>query len=91
MRSPAQAHRHLQRQLAGLVEELGPTLVTYEIEPAGDTVRLTLSQSHDRPISDDILSGGRGLAGDPVQPEEPAGDRHRVTIQMQPPQGCWRR
>jgi uncharacterized protein YndB with AHSA1/START domain len=42
-----------------LVEKLGPTLVTYEIEPAGDAVRLTMLQSHDRPISDDILSGGR--------------------------------
>ena len=42
-----------------LVEKLGPTLVTYEIEPAGDAVKLTLLQSHDRPISDDILSGGR--------------------------------
>jgi uncharacterized protein YndB with AHSA1/START domain len=42
-----------------LVEKLGPTLVTYEVEQAGDAVKLTLSQSHDRPISDDILSGGR--------------------------------
>ena len=44
----------------GLVEKLGITLVTYQIEPAGDgTIRLTLTQAHDRPISDDILSGGR--------------------------------
>ncbi|MEH2471927.1 uncharacterized protein YndB with AHSA1/START domain [Nitrobacteraceae bacterium AZCC 2161] len=43
----------------GLVERLGPTLVTYEIEQAGDAVRLTLIQAHDRPIDDDILSGGR--------------------------------
>jgi uncharacterized protein YndB with AHSA1/START domain len=42
-----------------LVEKLGPTLVTYEIEPAGQNVKLTMLQSHDRPISDDILSGGR--------------------------------
>jgi uncharacterized protein YndB with AHSA1/START domain len=42
-----------------LVEKLGPTLVSYEIEPAGDAVRLTMTESHDRPISDDILSGGR--------------------------------
>lgn len=42
-----------------LIEKLGPTLVTYEIDPAGDAVKLTLIQSHDRPISDDILSGGR--------------------------------
>ena len=42
-----------------LVEKLGPTLVTYEIEPAGEVVKLTMLQSHDRDISDDILSGGR--------------------------------
>jgi uncharacterized protein YndB with AHSA1/START domain len=42
-----------------LVELLGPTLVTYEIEDAGDAVKLTLIQAHNRPISDDILSGGR--------------------------------
>ena len=42
-----------------LVEKLGPTLVTYEIEPADEAVKLTMLQSHDRPISDDILSGGR--------------------------------
>jgi uncharacterized protein YndB with AHSA1/START domain len=42
-----------------LVEKLGPTLVTYEIEQAGDAVRLTMIESHDRPLSDDILSGGR--------------------------------
>jgi uncharacterized protein YndB with AHSA1/START domain len=42
-----------------LVEKLGITLVTYEIERAGDAVRLTLTQAHDRPIDDDILSGGR--------------------------------
>ena len=43
----------------GLVEKLGATLVSYEIEPAGAAVRLTLTESHDRPISDDILEGGR--------------------------------
>ena len=41
-----------------LVEKLGPTLVTYLIEPAGDAVKLTMLQSHDRDIGDDILSGG---------------------------------
>lgn len=43
----------------GLVEALGSTLVTYDIEPAGDTVKLTMTQAHDRQLSDDILSGGR--------------------------------
>jgi uncharacterized protein YndB with AHSA1/START domain len=42
-----------------LIEKLGPTLVTYEIEPAGDAVRLTMTEAHDRAIDDDILSGGR--------------------------------
>jgi uncharacterized protein YndB with AHSA1/START domain len=42
-----------------LVEKLGPTLVTYEVEAAGDAVRVTMSEAHDRPLSDDILSGGR--------------------------------
>jgi uncharacterized protein YndB with AHSA1/START domain len=42
-----------------LIEKLGPTLVSYEIEQAGDAVKLTILQSHDRPLSDDILSGGR--------------------------------
>jgi len=42
-----------------LIEKLGPTLVIYEIEPAGDAVRLTLTEAHDRVIDDDILSGGR--------------------------------
>ncbi|WP_441244801.1 SRPBCC family protein [Tardiphaga sp. 768_D3_N2_1] len=43
----------------GLIEALGSTLVTYDIEPSGETVKLTLTQSHDRELSDDILSGGR--------------------------------
>jgi uncharacterized protein YndB with AHSA1/START domain len=43
----------------GLLEKLGVTLVTYEIERAGNAVRLTMTESHDRPIDDDILSGGR--------------------------------
>jgi uncharacterized protein YndB with AHSA1/START domain len=42
-----------------LIEKLGPTLVSYEIEQTGEAVKLTMSESHDRPLSDDILSGGR--------------------------------
>ena len=42
-----------------LIEKLGPTLVTYEIEAVGEAVRLTMIESHDRPLSDDILEGGR--------------------------------
>ena len=43
----------------GLIEALGETLVTYEIEQSGDAVRLTMSEANDRPIDEDILSGGR--------------------------------
>ncbi len=43
----------------GLVDKLGQTLVTYAIEQAGDAVRLTMTESHDRVLDDDILSGGR--------------------------------
>src|SRR6202022_1477460 len=39
-----------------LGEKLGVPLVTYDIERAGDAVRLTLTQADARPISDDILS-----------------------------------
>lgn len=43
----------------GLIEALGATLVSYEIEPAGEAVKLTMTQSQERELSDDILSGGR--------------------------------
>ena len=42
-----------------LVAKLGTTLVTYEIEQADEAVRLTMSERHDRDLSDDILEGGR--------------------------------
>jgi uncharacterized protein YndB with AHSA1/START domain len=43
----------------GLVEKLGQTIVTYEIAQTGDAVRLTMTESHERELSEDILSGGR--------------------------------
>jgi uncharacterized protein YndB with AHSA1/START domain len=43
----------------GLVEKLGRTVVTYEIAQAGDAVRLTMTESHERELPEDILSGGR--------------------------------
>ena len=33
--------------------------MTYEIAQAGDAVRLTMTESHERDLADDILSGGR--------------------------------
>jgi uncharacterized protein YndB with AHSA1/START domain len=70
-----------------LIEKLGPTLVTYEIEAAGDGVKLTLVQSHDRPLGDDILSGGR--AGWPVilsSLKSLLETGNAMAIPMQPPQ-----
>jgi uncharacterized protein YndB with AHSA1/START domain len=43
----------------GLVEKLGQTVVTYEIAQAGDAVRLTMTESHERVVPEEILSGGR--------------------------------
>src|SRR5229473_6666156 len=70
-----------------LIEKLGPTLVTYEIEPAGDVVKLTLIQSHDRPISDDILSGGRqGWPAILSSLKSLLETGEALVIKMQPPQ-----
>jgi uncharacterized protein YndB with AHSA1/START domain len=43
----------------GLIGKLGQTVVTYEIAQAGDAVRLTMTESHERELGEDILSGGR--------------------------------
>lgn len=43
----------------GLIEALGETLVTYEIERSGESVRLTMTEANEREIDEDILSGGR--------------------------------
>jgi uncharacterized protein YndB with AHSA1/START domain len=70
-----------------LIEKLGPTLVTYEIEQAGSTVRLTMTESHDRPIDDDILSGGRqGWPAILSSLKSLLETGVPLTIQMQPPQ-----
>ena len=39
--------------------ELPECLVTYEIEPAGGAVKLTMTEAHSWQIPDDILAGGR--------------------------------
>ena len=51
-----------------LIEKLGPTLVTYEIEPAGDAVRLTMTAIA-RPADQrrHPLRRPPGLARDPVR------------------------
>ena len=70
-----------------LVEKLGPTLVTYEIEPAGDVVKLTMLQSHDRDISDDILSGGRaGWSAILSSLKSLLETGHALAIKMAPPE-----
>ncbi|WP_213288816.1 SRPBCC family protein [Bradyrhizobium sp. sGM-13] len=70
-----------------LLEKLGPTLVTYEIEQAGDVVKLTMLQSHDREISDDILSGGRtGWPAILSSLKSLLETGAALTIKMQPPE-----
>jgi uncharacterized protein YndB with AHSA1/START domain len=70
-----------------LIEKLGPTLVTYEIEQAGEAVKLTLVQSHERPISDDILSGGReGWPAILSSLKSMLETGEALVIKMQPPQ-----
>jgi uncharacterized protein YndB with AHSA1/START domain len=70
-----------------LIEKLGPTLVTYEIQPAGDVVRLTMTESHDRAIDDDILSGGRqGWPAILSSLKSLLETGHALTVHMAPPQ-----
>jgi uncharacterized protein YndB with AHSA1/START domain len=70
-----------------LIEKLGPTLVTYEIELIGDAVRLTMTESHDRPLSDDILSGGRqGWPAILSRLKSLLETGEALVIKMQPPQ-----
>src|ERR671925_1926519 len=70
-----------------LLEKLGPTLVTYEIEPVGDVVKLTMIQSHNRPISDDILAGGRqGWPAILSSLKSLLETGNAMVIKMQPPQ-----
>jgi uncharacterized protein YndB with AHSA1/START domain len=68
--------------------ELPECLVTYDIEPAGDSIRLTMTEAHSWDIPDAILSGGR--AGWPailsslkslVETGKP------LSIKMEPPKG----
>ena len=49
------------RVVEGMAEfrDLPECLVTYEIEPAGESVRLTMTEAHSWDVPDDLLSGGR--------------------------------
>lgn len=58
-----------------------------EIEPAGNVVRLTMTESHDRAIDDDILSGGRqGWPAILSSLKSLLETGHALTVQMAPPQ-----
>jgi len=70
-----------------LIEKLGPTLVSYEIEQSGEAVKLTLTQSQDRVLSDDILSGGRsGWPAILSSLKSVLETGKPLTVQMAPPQ-----
>ena len=61
-------------------------LVTYDIEPAGESVRLTMTEAHQWDVPDDLLSGGR--AGWPAilsSLKSLLETGRPLTIQMQPP------
>jgi len=71
----------------GLIERLGRMLVTYEIEEAGDAVRLTMIEAHDRPLSDDILEGGRqGWPAILSSLKSLLETGHPLVVKMAPPQ-----
>ena len=70
-----------------LIEKLGPTLVSYQIEQSGESVKLTLVQSQDRILSDDILSGGRsGWPAILSSLKSVLETGKPLTVQMAPPQ-----
>ena len=70
-----------------LIDKLGPTLVSYEIEQSGEAVKLTLTQSQDRVLSDDILSGGRSGWPAILSSLKSLLETGRpLTVQMAPPQ-----
>lgn len=70
-----------------LIEKLGPTLVSYQIEQSGESVKLTLVQSQDRVLSDDILSGGRsGWPAILSSLKSVLETGKPLTVQMAPPQ-----
>ena len=41
------------------MRSLPACLVTYDIEPAGESVTLTMTEAHQWDVPDDLLSGGR--------------------------------
>src|SRR3569623_300218 len=55
----APARRNVERELAGTGRKARPDRRDLRIAQAGDAVRLTMTESHERELSDDILSGGR--------------------------------
>jgi len=60
--------------------------VTYEIEQAGEAVRLIMIEAHDRTLSDDILSGGRqGWPAILSSLKSLLETGHPLTVKMAPP------
>ena len=58
------------------MRNLPECLVTYEIAQAGESVRLTMTEAHSvGRAGRSALGRTRGLAGDPVEPEERARNR----------------
>ena len=64
------------------MEEFGALpecLVSYDIEPSGEAVKLTMAEAHSWDVPGEILAGGpTGWPTDPFEPQERARDRQAL-------------
>ena len=63
--------------------ELPESLVTYDIEPMGESVKLTMTKAFRWEVPDAILAGPPGLAVHPLEPQERPGNRQAGPRQRQ--------
>ncbi|MET0279110.1 MAG: SRPBCC domain-containing protein, partial [Pseudorhodoplanes sp.] len=68
--------------------ELPVCLVTYDIEPAGDAVKLTMTESHSWDVPDAILAGGQsGWPAILSNLKSVLETGKKMSVQMAPPVG----
>jgi uncharacterized protein YndB with AHSA1/START domain len=68
------------------MKSLPECLVTYDIEPAGGSVKLTMAEAHQWDVPDDLLSGGRsGWPAILSSLKSVLETGHPLSIDMQPP------
>ncbi len=66
---------HLQVQFIESMRDESPSRVTFEIEPEGEDAKLTVTHDELEAGGEVRRGGAQGLAGNPLQPQEPGGDR----------------